>query len=74
MNSIVGPNFKVDFMKKVLVGPVNNTQDPLKTLDVQNPKRWTLSKRILRLSLYLQLKKLKLSFFLYYFNELSVLF
>ena len=74
MNSIVGPSFKVDFMKKVLVGPVNSTQDPLKTLDVQNSKRWTLSKRILRLSLYLQLKKLKLSFFLYYFNELSVLF
>ena len=74
MNSIVGPSFKVDFMKKIFVGPVNSTQDPLKTLDVQNSKRWTLSKRILRLSLYFQLKKLKLSFFLYYFNELSVLF
>ena len=74
MNSIVGPSFKVDFMKKVFVDPVNSTQDPLKTLDVQNSKHWTLSKRILRLSLYFQLKKLKLSFFLYYFNELSVLF
>ena len=43
MNSIVGPNFKVVFLEKVLAGALNNTRDPRKTLDVATIQTYTKS-------------------------------
>ena len=51
VNSTMGPSFKVVFMKKkkkkkVHASPLNSALDPLKTLDAQNSKHYTLSKWI----------------------------